>query len=47
MGQLNKLAARQTKPHVLGERRSASSWEVVFQGGKVQQVHPNHLQKYD
>lgn len=46
-GRLNKLAARWIGPHVLGDKKSASSWVVNFQGGKVQQVHTDHIQKYD
>lgn len=46
-GKLGKLATRWTDPHVLGDRKFASSWVVKFQRGKLQQVHQNHVQKYD
>lgn len=46
-GRLGKLAVQWASPHGLGEKKSAMSWEVKFRGGKVQQVHHDHLQKYD
>lgn len=45
-GRLSKLAARWTNLHVLGNQMSTSSWEVIFQSGKMQQVHPDYIQKY-